>query len=398
MSFTTLSGRRNIHALSSDQELPMQNITRRQAIACAVVATGGLAFGARAAFAQRASAFDASNNPDPEKIEPYQARFGRTRPLVAVVGLNEGTEITDFSIPFGVMSRSGVADVVSVSVRPGPVNIQPLTYQLQSTIDEFDQRYPEGADYLFVPAVDNDSDASLVRWVKAQGDKGCTVISVCYGAMVVARTGLFDGRRATSHFSNEELRATRFPDVKWQRNIRYVADGKVVSSAGVSASMPVSIGLVEAIAGPAKAAEVARDVGIDSWSSEHDSDVFQAIPGGAWMPTRDQRPMIAVGVPVKTGDDEIALALTAEAYSRTGQTMAFAVAASDSPVRLAHGLVVFPDRIAGRDDPVDRMLAPLDASQSTRALDVALADISKTYGLQAARNVALFMEYPGFIE
>lgn len=380
----------------------MQNINRRTAIVSAAVAIGGVALGAEAAIAQqplKASAmFDASNNPYPEKIAPYQARFGRTRPLVAVVGLNEGTVISDFVIPFGVMARSGVADVVSVSVKPGPVKMQPLTFELQSTIDAFDKRYPEGADYLFVPAVENFNDASLVQWVRAQGDKGCTIISICYGALVVAKTGLFDGHRATSHYSNEEMRAKLFPKVNWQKNIRYVADGKVVSSAGVSASMPTSIALVEAIAGHAKAAEVARDVGIDDWSSRHNSDAFQSDPGNADMPGRDKKPQVTLGIPVKAGDDEIALALTAESYSRTGNTMAFAVAASKAPLRLAHGLVVLPDLVAGGPTSVDRTLAPLEAHQATRALDIALADISKTYGPKAARNVALFMEYPGLTQ
>ncbi|MCY1248473.1 hypothetical protein D9M72_619100 [compost metagenome] len=65
-------------------------------------------------------------------------------------------------------------------------------------------------------------------------------------------------------------------------------------------------------------------------------------------------------------------------------------------MRLAHGLVVLPDIVVGGPKSVDRTLAPLSANQATRALDIALADISKTYGRQAARNVALFMEYPGF--
>lgn len=380
----------------------MQGITRRTALSGAVLAIGGLALGAGAARAQQASAgasaFDASDNRNLEKFASYERRFGRTRPLIAVVALNEGTVISDFAIPFGVMARSGVADVVSVSVRPGPVKMQPLTFELQSTIDAFDDRYPEGADYLFVPAVDNFADPGLVEWVKAQGGKGATVISICYGALVVASTGLFDGHRATSHYSNEELRARLFPNVKWQKNIRYVADGKVVSSAGVSASMPTSIALVEAIAGPAKAAEVARDVGIESWSSEHNSDMFQGQPGDAGIPVPGRPPETTLGIPVKAGDDEIALALTAEAYSRTGKTIALAVAATEGPLRLAHGLVLLPDRVAGGTDPVDRTLAPLAASQSTRALDISLADISQAYGRQAARNVALFMEYPGPIE
>ncbi len=377
----------------------MHTINRRTAIASTAVALGGLALGGRAALAAQAATastmFDASKNPTPEKIAPYQPRFGRTKPLVAVVGLNEGTIISDFCIPFGVMARSGVADVVSVSVTPGPVKMQPLTFQLQTTVDAFDESHPQGADYIFVPAVENDSDPGLLKWIKSQADKGCTVISICYGAMAVANTGIFDGHRATSHYSNESFRAKRFPNVRWQKNIRYVADGKVVSSAGVSASMPTSIALVEAIAGPEKAAQVARDVGIDGWSSRHDSDAFQSDPGNADMPARDAKPDVTLAIPVKAGDDEIALAFTAEAYSRTGNTMAYAIAASKAPVRLAHGLVVLPDLVVGGPTKVERTLAPLKAHEATRALDIALADITKVYGPKAARNVALFMEYPG---
>lgn len=102
----------------------MQNMNRRTAIVSGVAALSGVAFGTSAAFSQKSqkasSIFDASHNPNLEKIAPYQPRFGRTKPLVAIVGLNEGTIISDFCIPFGVMARSGVADVMSVSVRPGP--------------------------------------------------------------------------------------------------------------------------------------------------------------------------------------------------------------------------------------------------------------------------------------
>lgn len=376
----------------------MKTINRRTAIVSTAAALGSVALAAKAiaqAPSARPAMVDAAKHPEVEKIAPYQPRFGRSRPLVAVVALNEGTIISDFAIPFGVMARSQVADVVSVSVRPGAVRMQPLTFELQSTIDHFDSQYPEGADYLFVPAVDNFNDTALVNWVRDQGRKGCTVISICYGALVVANTGLFDGHRATSHYSNEAMRATMFPNVIWQKNIRYVADGKVVSSAGVSASMPTSIALVEAIAGPEKAAQVARDVGIDDWSSRHDSDAFQADPGNATMPPLDVQPQVTLGIPVKAGDDEIALALTAETYSRTGITIAYAVTEAPGPIRLAHGLIVLPDITTGGSRWVDRMLSPLEAHEATRALDIALRDIAATYGHEAARNVALFMEYPG---
>ncbi|NHT77770.1 transcriptional regulator [Rhizobiaceae bacterium CRRU44] len=378
----------------------MTYVTRRTTLISGIVGFGGLALGAGKVAAQQTSsawaAFDASHNVNPEKIAPYKARFGRIKPLIAIVGLNEGTVISDFCIPFGVLARSDVADVISVSVKPGPVKMPPLTFELQSTIDEFDHHYPDGADYLFVPAVGNFRDVSLTKWIMSQSVKGGTIISICYGALPVANSGLFNGRRATSHYSNEAMRADLFPKVKWQKNIRYVADGKVVSSAGVTASMPVAVALVEAIAGPTKAAQVANDLGIDGWDSRHNSDAFKADPANSDMPDGKKQPQVTVGIPVENGDDEIALALTAEVYTTNGVTTAVAVAATRAPLRLAQGLILLPDVAADSTGSLDRTLPPLDDHHATRALDIALADISKVYGRKSARHVALFMEYPGF--
>ncbi|MEP7157396.1 MAG: hypothetical protein ABI905_16570, partial [Betaproteobacteria bacterium] len=47
------------------------------------------------------------------KIDAYVARPGRTRPVVAIIGENSGTELTDFVIPYGVLMQSGVAEVIT---------------------------------------------------------------------------------------------------------------------------------------------------------------------------------------------------------------------------------------------------------------------------------------------
>ena len=210
-----------------------------------------------------------------QAIDPYVARFGRTRPVVAVIAGNSGTELTDFVIPFGVLSASGAAEVVAVSTGPGPVTMKPaLRLQMQATIQEFDGRYPDGADYVIVPAILDESDPVLLGWIKAQAARQGTVASICLGAQVVANTGLMDGRRATSWWGTEGKRMTRFPDVRWEKNIRYVADGRIVSSAGISASLPASLALVAAIAGQGRAAALAQEIGVTDWSSRHDSDAF----------------------------------------------------------------------------------------------------------------------------
>jgi len=182
-------------------------------------------------------------------IPAYKARFGRQRPLIAIVGENSGTELTDIAIPYGVLAASGAAEVVTVATQPGVLHMRPaLTVQPQDTIGGFDTRFPDGADYVIVPAVMKYNDPTLLAWVKAQGAKGSTLVSICDGAAVVAATGLMDGHRATAHWASEKFRRKNFSNGNWIADVRYVADGKIISTAGISAAMPASLALVETIA------------------------------------------------------------------------------------------------------------------------------------------------------
>lgn len=278
-----------------------------------------------------------------------------------------------------------------------------LRIQPRATIEEFDALVPDGADYVIVPAVIKHDDPALLAWLGSQRDKGSSIVSICDGALVVANSGLLRGRRATAHWATEGLRAKRYPQTHWERNVRYVADGPIVSSAGISAAIPVSIALVEAIAGHDRAAVLADKLGVADWSPAHNSDAFRPRFGvnlmsflrtnysNHWL-----HRMQHVGVPLATGIDEIALAFTADAWSRTGRSHAMTLAVSDAPVRTLHGLAVIPDRVIGGADPVDRNLPPLEAMPSAQALDRALADIARDFGRSTAFGVALDFEYSGF--
>src|SRR5688500_19086228 len=70
----------------------------------------------------------------------------RPRPLVAIIGINEATETTDYLMPYGILRRADVADVVALSTSPGPMRLYPaLRVQPQATIAQFDARHPQGA-------------------------------------------------------------------------------------------------------------------------------------------------------------------------------------------------------------------------------------------------------------
>ncbi|RWE05790.1 MAG: transcriptional regulator, partial [Mesorhizobium sp.] len=131
----------------------------------------------------------------------------RERPLIAIVGINDGTETTDYLMPYGILRRAGVADVVALATQPGPMKLHPaLQVEPDATTAAFDGEHPEGADYVIVPAMMRDDDPEVMEWLRSQSAKGAMVVGVCAGAKVVGASGLLDGRHATTHwYSLSEL-------------------------------------------------------------------------------------------------------------------------------------------------------------------------------------------------
>src|SRR5689334_2645106 len=125
----------------------------------------------------------------------------RARPVVAIIGANDGTETTDYLVPYGVLKRSGVADVIALGTRPGPMTMMPaLSIVPDATVAEFNARYPTGADYVIVPAMHNPTDLAVRDFIRAQAAGGATIVSICDGSLVMANAGLLDGHNATGHW------------------------------------------------------------------------------------------------------------------------------------------------------------------------------------------------------
>ena len=338
----------------------------------------------------------------------YQPRFGRTRPVIAVIGENGSarstTELTDFVVPYSVLARSGLAQVIAVATAPGALHMRPaFTIEAQATTAQFDQRYPDGADYVIVPAVGYADDARLLAWLSSQHKAGATLVSICDGALVLANGGFTRNHRATAHWDTQALRDEKYPDTHWVHNLRYVGDDKIISSAGISAALPLSLALVEAIGGHDAAAALARQLGVTEWGTEHDSDIFLPRLGvnlhalaATLYTNRWWHAQQRFGVPLVPGIDELTLALSADAYSRTGRSQVLSTAASAAPVVTANGLLLLPDRVAGAaDQPADSLPSFVQVPAGL-VLDQALADIAGRYGAVTAYGVALSLEYPGF--
>ena len=102
------------------------------------------------------------------------------------------------------------------------------------------------------------ADDALIRWLVAAARRSRRVASVCTGAFLLARAGLLDGRRATTHWSACARLAELHPRVTVEPDPIFVRDGRVYTSAGVTAGMDLALALVEEDLGRRVALEVAR--------------------------------------------------------------------------------------------------------------------------------------------
>ena len=106
-------------------------------------------------------------------------------------------------------------------------------------------------------------DPEHVAWIRAQRAAVPLLASVCTGSLVYAAAGLLSGRRATTHWASlnllSELDPTVIPDVE----ARFVDDGDLITSAGVSAGIDMALHLVARLAGVDRAREVRRGIQYD---------------------------------------------------------------------------------------------------------------------------------------
>jgi transcriptional regulator GlxA family with amidase domain len=98
----------------------------------------------------------------------------------------------------------------------------------------------------------------LLDWVRQRATQARRVASVCTGAFLLAAAGILDGRRAVTHWKDCARLAQRFPAVRVEPDPIFVCDGRVWTSAGVTAGIDLALALVEEDLGHSVALAVAR--------------------------------------------------------------------------------------------------------------------------------------------
>jgi transcriptional regulator GlxA family with amidase domain len=100
----------------------------------------------------------------------------------------------------------------------------------------------------------------VVQWIRKRSQSVRRLGSVCTGAMLLARTGLLNGRKVTTHWKWCDILAKRYVHLQVDPDPIFIRDGNIYTSAGVTAGMDLALALVEEDHGPRLALEVARDL------------------------------------------------------------------------------------------------------------------------------------------
>lgn len=191
-----------------------------------------------------------------------------TPPLTVAILIFDDVEVLDFCGPFEVFSvanrdaEPAFFDVYTVAKAKTVVARGGLMVTAKYSLTECPL-----ADVLVIPGgigVRSIMDDATIRdWIGTQAETSQLVTSVCTGALLLGRCGLLDGLEATTyHQCIEELRAVA-PRTTVLTDRRFVDNGRLITSAGISAGIDMSLHIVSRLVGLAAAREVAERMEYD---------------------------------------------------------------------------------------------------------------------------------------
>ncbi|PWT89263.1 MAG: hypothetical protein C5B54_09245 [Acidobacteria bacterium] len=169
--------------------------------------------------------------------------------------LFDGVQIIDYTAPYEVFGQAHY-NVYTVAEKPSPIN----TSMNMTVTPKYDFSNAPQPYLLVLPGGNVDPQlqhAAVLDWVKKSANQATYVLTVCNGAFFAGKVGLLDGLTATTFHGLITQLQELAPKAKVVRNKRFVDNGKIITSAGLTSGMDSSLYVVSKIEGMQAAKELA---------------------------------------------------------------------------------------------------------------------------------------------
>ncbi|HHI5583392.1 TPA: DJ-1/PfpI family protein [Klebsiella pneumoniae] len=185
-------------------------------------------------------------------------------------------------VPDGGMlfESAGIADILMQANRLHPEGAREICYQVKLAttqphqvihgqsglnlladhrLHEIDPREPLDTIMITGRGQNPQEGMAVVDWLRLAAPHARRIVSICGGAMLLAQTGLLDGRRATTHWKLLETMQAEFPQIRVEGGPLYIQDEHIWTSGGVSSGFDLTLALVEEDYGFSLARDIAQD-------------------------------------------------------------------------------------------------------------------------------------------
>lgn len=188
--------------------------------------------------------------------------------------LYEGFELLDLYGPLEMFgSLKPELEILTVAEKTGPVS----SFQGPQTMAEFDYQNCQRLDLILLPGgfgtIQELNNQAIMSFLTERVPLAKVTMSVCSGSWILARAGLLNGRRATSNKTYFKMATQQSDQVEWVSEARWVEDGPIYTSSGVSAGMDMSLAVIASLYGKEKALDIANGAEY-IWHQDPDDDPF----------------------------------------------------------------------------------------------------------------------------
>lgn len=170
---------------------------------------------------------------------------------VGIFLFNE-VEVLDFAGPFETFSITNYPDSKE---KPFLVNTVAQTKDIISARNglkvkpDYDFTDAPTFDILIIPGGYGAEKLEIhkeevLAWIRERAKEVKLVASVCTGAFLLAKTGLLDGKKATTHWMDTEELQKQYPNISVQKSVKYVDEGNIMTAGGVSAGINMSLYII----------------------------------------------------------------------------------------------------------------------------------------------------------